>query len=55
MPVDAFLFDLEGTLYVDDRAVPGAAETLATLRRRGTPFGLVSNTTSRARAMRRRA
>jgi len=25
MKADAFLFDLEGTLYVGDRAVPGAA------------------------------
>lgn len=51
MPAAAFLFDLEGTLYVGDRAVPGAAEALAALRRRGIPFRLVSNTTSRSRAM----
>jgi len=51
MKADAFLFDLEGTLYVGDRAVPGAAEVVAALRRGGTPLRLVSNTTSRPRAM----
>ena len=51
MSVAAFLFDLEGTLYVGEHAIPGAADTLAALRRRGTPFRLVSNTTSRSRAM----
>lgn len=51
MPADAFLFDLEGTLYVGDRAVAGAVDAIAALRRRGTPIGLVSNTTSRSRAM----
>ena len=51
MPAAAFLFDLEGTLYVGDHAVPGAADALALLRRRGLPFRLVSNTTSRSRAM----
>jgi HAD superfamily hydrolase (TIGR01458 family) len=51
VPAAAFLFDLEGTLYVGDRAVPGAAAALAALRRRDIPFRLVSNTTSRSRAM----
>jgi HAD superfamily hydrolase (TIGR01458 family) len=46
----AFLFDLEGTLYVGDAPVPGAADVIAALRRRGTPFRLCSNTTSRSRA-----
>lgn len=51
MPAAAFLFDLEGTLYVGDHAVPGAGDALALLRRRDIPFRLVSNTTSRSRAM----
>jgi HAD superfamily hydrolase (TIGR01450 family) len=51
VPAAAFLFDLEGTLYVGDHAVPGAADALARLRRHGIPFRLVSNTTSRSRAM----
>lgn len=51
MPAAAFLFDLEGTLYVGAHAVPGAADALAALRHRDIPFRLVSNTTSRSRAM----
>jgi phospholysine phosphohistidine inorganic pyrophosphate phosphatase len=47
----AFLFDLDGTVYVGDRPVPGAAETLARLRRTGTAYRFVTNTTSRSRAM----
>ncbi len=46
----AFLFDLDGTLYVHGEAVPGAAETLAALRRARVPFRFVTNTTSRPRA-----
>jgi HAD superfamily hydrolase (TIGR01458 family) len=46
----AYLFDLDGTLYVGGRAVAGAADALASLRRRGLPFRFVTNTTSRSRA-----
>ncbi|MGE0353716.1 MAG: HAD-IIA family hydrolase [Gemmatimonadales bacterium] len=46
----AFLFDLDGTLYTEAGAVPGAAELIARLRSRGTPFRFVTNTTSRTRA-----
>lgn len=45
------LLDLEGTLYIGDAAVPGAADALARLRAAGLPFRLVTNTTSRSRAM----
>ncbi len=45
------LLDLDGTLYVGDAAVPGAAEALARLRAARLPFRLVTNTTSRSRAM----
>ena len=47
----AFLLDLDGTLYTGGAAVPGAPEALARLRSRGVPFRLVTNTTSRSRAM----
>jgi phospholysine phosphohistidine inorganic pyrophosphate phosphatase len=47
----AYLFDLDGTLYQNDAAIPGAVELLARLRRQGVPFRLVTNTTSRSRAM----
>jgi HAD superfamily hydrolase (TIGR01458 family) len=46
----AFLFDLDGTLYVHGVPVPGAADTLSELRRVGVPFRFVTNTTSRPRA-----
>jgi phospholysine phosphohistidine inorganic pyrophosphate phosphatase len=48
--VGAYCFDLDGTLYVRDAAVPGAVAALERLRARGTPFRCLSNTTSRPRA-----
>ena len=48
--VGAYCFDLDGTLYVRDAAVPGAVAMLARLRERGIPFRCLSNTTSRPRA-----
>jgi HAD superfamily hydrolase (TIGR01458 family) len=50
-PPVAYLLDLDGTLYAEGAAVPGAPDTLERLRRDGTPFRLVTNTTSRSRAM----
>jgi phospholysine phosphohistidine inorganic pyrophosphate phosphatase len=47
----AYLLDLDGTLYAGETAVPGAPETLERLRHHGVPFRLVTNTTSRSRAM----
>jgi phospholysine phosphohistidine inorganic pyrophosphate phosphatase len=47
---DAYLLDLDGTLYHGGAAIPGAVEVLAELRRRRTPFRLVTNTTTRSRA-----
>jgi len=44
-----FLLDLDGTLYAEGAAVPGAPETVAALRRAGVPFRFVTNTTSRPR------
>lgn len=46
----AWCFDLDGTLYQGDGALPGAREVLAALRARGVPFRCLSNTTSRSRA-----
>lgn len=45
----ALLIDLDGTLYTDAGAIPGAVETIAQLRRRGAPFRFVTNTTRRPR------
>ena len=50
-PPTAYLLDLDGTLYAANAAVPGAPAALARLRERGTPFRLVTNTTSRSRRM----
>ena len=47
----AYLLDLDGTLYAGGAAIPGAPEVLERLRRDGTPFRLVTNTTSRSRGM----
>jgi phospholysine phosphohistidine inorganic pyrophosphate phosphatase len=49
-PPSAYLLDLDGTLYVAGAAIPGAVDTVDRLRRAGTPFRLVTNTTSRSRA-----
>lgn len=45
----AYCFDLDGTLYVGDAAIPGAVAALARLRAKGIPFRCLSNTTSRSR------
>jgi len=47
----ALLFDLDGTLYEDGVPLPGAAEAVAELRRRGVQVGFVTNTTSRSRRL----
>jgi glycerol-1-phosphatase len=44
---DAFLFDLDGVLYRGADPVDGAAETLATLRRRGKGLAFITNNSSR--------
>jgi len=45
----ALLLDLDGTVYTDAGPIPGAVEAIAELRRRGTPFRFVTNTTRRSR------
>ena len=41
--LEGFVFDLDGTLYVGDALLPGAAETVAELRRRGKRTLFVTN------------
>jgi phospholysine phosphohistidine inorganic pyrophosphate phosphatase len=45
----ALLIDLDGTLYTNDGAVPGAVKAVAELRRSGRPLRFVTNTTRRSR------
>jgi HAD superfamily hydrolase (TIGR01458 family) len=45
--VEGLLLDLSGVIYVEDDAVPGAAEALERLRADGIPIRLVTNTTMR--------
>ena len=48
---NAFLLDLDGTLYGEHGPIPGAVDALAALRRRGVPFRCVTNTTRRSRRL----
>lgn len=50
IPLPAYLFDLDGTLYQGNGAIPGAPELIARLRQAGTPFRFVTNTTSKPRS-----
>jgi HAD superfamily hydrolase (TIGR01458 family) len=47
--VEGLLLDLSGVIYVQDEAVPGAAQALERLRSAGLPIRLVTNTTMRPR------
>jgi HAD superfamily hydrolase (TIGR01458 family) len=48
--ISALLVDLDGVLYVEDRVIAGACETVATLRATGLALRFVTNTTSRSHA-----
>jgi NagD protein len=41
--IDGFIFDLDGTVYLGDKALPGAVDCIAELRRRGKCLLFVSN------------
>ena len=41
--VDGFVFDLDGTVYLGEHALPGAIEALLELRRKGKRVAFVSN------------
>lgn len=49
--VRALLLDLDGTLYGEGAAIPGAPEAIVALRRRGIPLRFVTNTTRRSRRL----
>lgn len=44
---DAYVFDLDGTIYLGDGLLPGVAATIGALRRRGVPLRFVSNNPTR--------
>lgn len=44
--IKGFLLDLDGVLYVEKQAVPGAVEVLDFLRSRGLPFRFITNTST---------
>ncbi|MEZ5489422.1 MAG: TIGR01458 family HAD-type hydrolase [Gammaproteobacteria bacterium] len=48
--VKGILFDLDGVLYVGDRAITGARETLQWLKDRDIPFRFITNTSTRTAA-----
>ncbi len=50
LPIDGFIFDLDGTVYLGEAALPGAIEAIAELRRRGKRVIFVSNKPLAARA-----
>ena len=43
VPCDGFVFDLDGTVYLGDAALPGSVEGIAELRQRGKRVLFVSN------------
>jgi 4-nitrophenyl phosphatase len=45
--IRAFLIDMDGTLYLDERLLPGAKEFLDLLDERGLPYLFVTNNSSR--------
>lgn len=49
-PARALLLDIDGTVCQQGALIPGAAEALAALERRGVPHLFVTNMTSRPRA-----
>ncbi len=42
-PLRGFILDMDGTVYLSDRALPGAVETIAALRERGLSVVFISN------------
>ncbi|OPY39023.1 MAG: putative HAD-hydrolase [Methanoregula sp. PtaU1.Bin051] len=50
MDVRGFLIDLDGVLYVGEKAIDGAREAIGLLKERGYRFRFVSNTTRKCRS-----
>lgn len=50
MCYNGYIFDLDGTIYLGEQVLPGAVETLATLRTIGAKILFLSNNPTRTRA-----
>jgi HAD superfamily hydrolase (TIGR01458 family) len=50
LDIDGLLLDIDGVLVTSWVALPGSVEAVATLRRGGVPFRLLTNTTTHTRA-----
>ena len=48
--IKGYLFDLDGTVYIEKDPIPGAIEALNRLRGRGLPLRMTTNTTTKSRA-----
>ncbi|MFT3860064.1 HAD-IIA family hydrolase [Micropruina sp.] len=48
---DAYIFDLDGTIYLGDHLLPGAARAITELRRRDIPIRYLSNNATKDPAM----
>lgn len=44
-PIQGFLIDLDGVIYIDDTLIPGAIETIRFLKERNIPCRFLTNTT----------
>ncbi|RPI85002.1 MAG: HAD-IIA family hydrolase [Chloroflexi bacterium] len=49
-PYQGYIFDLDGTVYLGDRVIPGASEVIQRLRERGSRIVFVSNKPLESRA-----
>jgi len=48
--IGAFAMDMDGTVYLGGRLLPGADEFVRRLRERGTPYAFMTNNSSKSRA-----
>ncbi|EHO20364.1 hypothetical protein HMPREF9466_00975 [Fusobacterium necrophorum subsp. funduliforme 1_1_36S] len=44
-----FLFDLDGTIYLSEHLIPGAADLLDEIRKQGKNFAFMTNNSSSAK------
>lgn len=45
--INGLVLDMDGVLYIDDAAIPGANATIRWLRENGRPFRFITNTSTR--------